>query len=134
MAENTKDLLERALDGNDQAAWDELIKQSYNVVKGVLGNLNLRDMDVEDAARSSRSLVFSATAPAYIPTCEKNATNGAHSMLVARRREKTYRSNVSLKVEVRWLELEDVLMNGNDLVTIACQDSGDLRVRVPSSS
>jgi len=37
-------------------------------------------------------------------------------------------------VEVGWMELEDVLMNGNDLITIACGDSGDLRVRVPTGS
>ena len=55
-------------------------------------------------------------------------------MLAVRRWEKTHGSNVSLKVEVRWLELEDVLMNGNDLVTIACGDSGDLRMRVPTGS
>jgi RNA polymerase sigma-70 factor, ECF subfamily len=50
VANDTKDLLERALDDNDQAAWDELIEQSYNVVKGVLAARGLFDIDHKDLA------------------------------------------------------------------------------------
>jgi len=55
VAQDSKDLLERALAG-DQTAWEELIKQCYNIMRGVTRKYKLFDLvpkDPEDLVHQS---------------------------------------------------------------------------------